>query len=431
MIGPSYWRRNVDKFLIEGGRPLSGEVSISGSKNAALPVLCTALLTDATCVYHNVPKLNDIYTMLKVLETMGLNPRWDDCSKVTIEPGLNRICEAPYDLVKSMRASILVLGPLLAKNRQAKVSLPGGCAIGARPVDLHLKALAKMGAEIELSHGYVVARTSGLKGARITFDKVTVGGTENILMAAALAEGATIIEGAAREPEIVDLANALIEMGAHIEGAGESRIVIEGVKELRGAEHSIIPDRIEAGTFMVAAPITRGQLTLNNACYEHVAATAEKLEEMGVIITQGPQGQITIDGRVDLKPVEIETVPYPGFPTDMQAQFMALAAVAGGASTIHERIFENRFMHVPELMRLGARLEEHGPTVVVRGIEHFEGASVMATDLRASACLVLAALNAHGTTEIRRIYHLDRGYEHIERKLNAVGASVERVKGDL
>ena len=421
----------MDKFLIEGGRPLNGEVLVSGSKNAALPVLCTALLTDDTCIYHNVPKLNDIHTMLKVLDTMGLKSTWNEGSTVTIDPGLNRVCEAPYDLVKSMRASILVLGPLLAKNKRAKVSLPGGCAIGARPVDLHLKALTKMGAEIELSHGYVVARTAGLKGARIVFDKVTVGGTENILMAAALAEGTTIIEGAAREPEIVDLANALIEMGAQIEGAGESRIVIEGVKELRGAEHSIIPDRIEAGTFMVAAPITKGVLTLNGACYEHVASTADKLEEMGVSVTVNQQGQITVDGRGELKPVEIETVPYPGFPTDMQAQFMALAAVAGGVSTIHERIFENRFMHVPELMRLGASLDEHGPTVVVKGIKQFEGASVMATDLRASACLVLAALNAHGTTEIRRIYHLDRGYEHLDRKLNAVGAHVERVKGDL
>ncbi len=421
----------MDKFVIEGGVPLKGTVKISGSKNSALPILCTSLLTDEVCTYHNIPKLRDIDTILKVLETMGVKYHWSAEESVTIDPSGINSCEAPYDLVKSMRASILVLGPLLARFHSAKVSLPGGCAIGVRPVDLHLKALTKMGAEIELSHGYVKAKTDGLQGARIVFDTPTVGGTENIMMAASLAEGTTVIEGAAREPEIIDLADILTKMGAQIEGAGTSKIIIQGVARLSGVEHDVIPDRIEAGTFIAAAAITRGHLILEGVCQEHLLSTIDKFSEMGVRIKENGGKKLEVDGQVELRPVKIDTEPYPGFPTDMQAQIMALACVAEGASTINEHIFENRFMHVPELMRMGANLEENGHTVVVRGVERFEGASVMATDLRASASLVLAALNANGYTEIRRIYHLDRGYDSLDKKLQSLGARVERKRGDL
>ncbi|HON39309.1 MAG TPA: UDP-N-acetylglucosamine 1-carboxyvinyltransferase [Desulfomonilia bacterium] len=422
----------MDKFIICGGTPLQGEVSVSGSKNASLPVMCSSILADGPCTYTNVPKLRDISTMGEVLSTLGMRVERTGDDTIEIDPAGIRSCEAPYDLVKSMRASILVLGPLLAKFGRAKVSLPGGCAIGVRPIDMHLKALARMGAEINLSHGYVMARTNGrLKGATIVFDKTTVGGTENILMAAALAEGTTIIQGAAKEPEVVDLAHALNTMGARIEGAGESTITIKGVESLSGTNYRIIPDRIETGTLIVASAITKGRIVLRNHRADHLVAVIEKLFEMGVSITELPDGGLLVDGTGELKPVQVETVPFPGFPTDMQAQIMALACVAKGVSRITENIFENRFMHVPELMRMGADLQEAGNTVIVQGVERFQGASVMATDLRASASLVLAALNARGYTEIRRIYHLDRGYERLDAKLAKLGAQVVREKGDL
>jgi UDP-N-acetylglucosamine 1-carboxyvinyltransferase len=421
----------MDKFIIKGGTSLHGEVSISGSKNAALPILCSSILADDKCFYSNVPRLMDISTISKVLSRLGMVVERPAENTMVADPTTIDSYEAPYDLVKSMRASILVLGPLLAKYGKARVSLPGGCAIGVRPIDLHLKAFAKMGADIELSHGYVIATTRGLKGAKIVFDNTTVGGTENVLMAAALAKGQTTIEGAAMEPEVVDLANALKAMGARIDGAGQRTITIEGVKSLKGLNYSVIPDRIELGTLLVAAAITKGEITIKGGRPEHVAAVTEKLMEMGIEISVRDDGSLKVNGNRDLRPVNVETVPYPGFPTDMQAQIMALACIADGVSSITENIFENRFMHVPELMRMGAGIEEKGRTVIVRGVRRFQGASVMATDLRASASLVLAALNASGQTEIRRIYHLDRGYEALDRKLVNLGASVTREKGGL
>jgi UDP-N-acetylglucosamine 1-carboxyvinyltransferase len=422
----------MDKFFIQGGVPLKGEVTISGSKNAALPILCSSILADGPCTYTNVPNLLDITTIGKVLGTLGVKFNRTGDDTVEVDPTKVTSWEAPYDLVKSMRASITVLGPLLAKYREAKVSQPGGCAIGVRPIDLHLKALAKMGADISLSHGFVMAKVDGrLKGTTIVFDKTTVGGTENVLMAAALADGVTVIQGAAREPEVVDLADALNAMGACIQGAGESTITIEGVKSLNGVNYKIIPDRIETGTFLVAGAITKGEIILKGQKTDHVVAVIEKLVEMGVSIETLPDGGLKVDGRGELLPVQIETAPSPGFPTDMQAQIMALACVVGGTSRITENIFENRFMHVPELVRLGGCLEEVGKTVIVQGVEQFQGASVMATDLRASASLVLAALNAKGYSEVRRIYHLDRGYEVLDEKLARLGAQVRREKGGL
>ena len=421
----------MDKFVIDGGKPLKGEVSVSGSKNAALPILCASILADGPCTFRNIPKLVDISTIVEVLSILGIETRRPEVGTIVLDPAGISSYEAPYDLVKSMRASILVLGPLLAKFGRAKVSLPGGCAIGIRPVDLHLKALVKMGAQIELSHGYIVASCDGLKGARIVFDTPTVGGTENIMMAATLAEGLTVIEGAAREPEIVDLAETLNKMGARIQGAGQSTITIEGVKTLSGSDHAVIPDRIEAGTLMVAAAITKGELTLKGVRPDHLAAVVDKLTTMGVIVKELDHETMLVEGTVDLRPVEVSTAPFPGFPTDMQAQIMALASVAKGVSSITENIFENRFMHVPELSRMGANLEEKGKTVIVRGVRQFQGASVMATDLRASASLVLAALNARGLTEVRRIYHLDRGYAALDKKLSTVGAHLERKRGGL
>jgi len=410
---------------------LHGEVSISGSKNAALPILCSSILAEDKCFYSNVPRLMDISTISKVLSRLGIVVERPAENTLVADPTTIDSYEAPYDLVKSMRASILVLGPLLAKYGKAKVSLPGGCAIGVRPIDLHLKAFAKMGADIELSHGYVIATTRGLKGTKIIFDNTTVGGTENVLMAAALAEGQTTIEGAAMEPEVVDLANALKAMGARIDGAGQKTITIEGVKSLKGLNYSVIPDRIELGTLLVAVAITKGEVTIKGGRPEHVTAVTEKLVEMGIEISVRDDGSLKVNGNRDLRPVNVKTVPYPGFPTDMQAQIMALACIADGVSSITENIFENRFMHVPELMRMGASIEEKGRTVIVRGVRRFQGASVMATDLRASASLVLAALNASGQTEIRRIYHLDRGYEALDKKLVNLGASVSREKGGL
>lgn len=422
----------MDKFFIQGGIPLKGEVTISGSKNAALPILCSSLLADGPCTYTNVPNLIDIATIGKVLGTLGVKFTRINADTIEVDPTRVSSWEAPYDLVKSMRASITVLGPLLAKYKEAKVSQPGGCAIGVRPIDLHLKALAKMGADISLSHGFVMAKVDGrLKGATIVFDKTTVGGTENVLMAAALAEGVTVIQGAAREPEVVDLANALNAMGARIEGAGESTVTIEGVKSLDGVNYKIIPDRIETGTFLVAGAITKGEIIIRGQNTDHVVAVIEKLAEMGVSIETLPDGRLKVDGRGELLPVQVETVPYPGFPTDMQAQIMALACVVKGTSRITENIFENRFMHVPELVRLGGCLEEVGKTVIIQGVDQFKGANVMATDLRASASLVLAALNAQGYSEVRRIYHLDRGYELLDEKLAKLGAQVRREKGGL
>ena len=421
----------MDKFIIYGGNRLKGQVRISGSKNAALPILCSSILADSPCTYTNVPRLMDISTICAVLGKLGIKVKRPEQNTIVLDPTAIDSFEAPYDLVKSMRASIQVLGPLLAKYGKAKVSLPGGCAIGVRPIDLHLKALTKMGADIDLSHGYVMASADRLSGAHIVFEKTTVGGTENIMCAACLAEGTTIIEGAAMEPEVVDLAGALNAMGACIEGAGTSTMVIEGVKSLSGLDYAVIPDRIELGTLMVAAAITKGRLTIKGGRADHVTAIINKLTEMGVAIEARQDGDILVNGEGDLKPVQVETVPYPGFPTDMQAQIMSLACVAHGVSSITENIFENRFMHVPELMRMGGNLDEKGTTVIVRGIERFQGATVMATDLRASASLVLAALNASGYTEIRRIYHLDRGYEGLDKKLVALGAEVTREKGGL
>ena len=421
----------MDKFIIQGGNPLNGEVLISGAKNAALPILCSSILADSPCTYTNIPALRDISSITKVLATLGMGIERPDKGCVVVNPTEVISCEAPYELVKSMRASILVLGPLLAKYKKAKVSLPGGCAIGVRPIDMHLKALSKMGAYITISHGYVMAFAEGLKGARILFDTPTVGGTENIMMAATLAEGTTVIEGAAKEPEVVDLAQALIQMGAHIEGAGRSTITIEGVPSLSGLDYEVIPDRIEVGTFLIAGAITKGELLIKGARMDHVVAIVEKLCDMGVEITQRKDGSIYVNGKGDLRPAQVETVPYPGFPTDMQAQIMTLACIAKGVSRITENIFENRFMHVPELMRMGGHLEEKGNTVMVQGVKQLQGASVMATDLRASASLVLAALNAQGYTEIRRIYHLDRGYEELDKKLNQLGAQVRRERGGL
>jgi UDP-N-acetylglucosamine 1-carboxyvinyltransferase len=421
----------MDKFIIQGGNPLKGEVTISGAKNAALPILCSSILADSPCTYTNIPALRDINTITSVLATLGIGIKRPEKGCVVVDPTDVISYEAPYELVKSMRASILVLGPLLAKYKKAKVSLPGGCAIGVRPIDMHLKALSKMGAYITISHGYVMAFAEGLKGARIVFDTPTVGGTENIMMAATIAEGTTVIEGAAKEPEVVDLAQALIQMGAHIEGAGQSTITIEGVPSLSGLDYEVIPDRIEVGTFLIAGAITKGEFVIKGARTDHVVAVMEKLSEMGVAITDREDGSIYVNGKGDLRPVQVETVPYPGFPTDMQAQIMAVACIAKGVSRITENIFENRFMHVPELMRMGGRLEEKGNTVIVQGVEQFQGASVMATDLRASASLVLAALNAQGYTEIRRIYHLDRGYEELDQKLNKLGAQVRRERGGL
>jgi UDP-N-acetylglucosamine 1-carboxyvinyltransferase len=421
----------MDKFVIRGGMRLGGKVRVSGSKNASLPILCSSILTGQECTYTNIPDLDDIRTMCRVLEGLGLDVEGPRTGTVVVRPNGANAFEASYDLVKKMRASILVLGPLLARYGRARVSLPGGCAIGVRPIDMHLKAFARMGAQIDLSHGYVVASAPRLKGARIVFDNTTVGGTENVLMAAVLAEGVTVIEGAAQEPEVVDLADALVSMGAHIEGAGEKTVTVEGVKALSGTRYEVIPDRIEAGTLLVAAGMTRGRISMERARPEHLSSVMDKLAEIGLDISAGPGGVVDVNGDRDLRPVSVETVPYPGFPTDMQAQIMALMCLAQGVSSITENIFENRFMHVPELVRMGANLEEKGRTVIVRGIERFQGASVMATDLRASACLVLAGLNASGYTEVRRIYHLDRGYEGLEKKLNALGAEISREKGGL
>ena len=416
----------MDKLLIAGGIRLNGDVVISGAKNAALPILCAGLLTSDDVHLSNLPLLNDVATMEKLLSQMGLRMTVDGNSVTLNGAQIDRL-EAPYDLVKTMRASILALGPLLARFGEAKVSLPGGCAIGARPVDQHIKGLQAMGAEITIEAGYIHARAKKLKGARIVTDMITVTGTENLLMAATLAEGETVLENAACEPEVVDLANLLVSMGANISGIGSSRMVIQGVARLHGARHHIISDRVEAATFLCAVAATGGDVTLRNTRVDILEVALEKLRETGAILTVGAD---TIRIQMDTRPkaVSFRTTEYPGFPTDMQAQFMALNTVARGNSRVTDTIFENRFMHVQELNRLGALIDIEGHTALVRGVDHLVGAPVMATDLRASACLVIAGLAAQGETLIDRIYHLDRGYDRMEVKLSGLGANIRRVK---
>ncbi len=416
----------MDKLLIQGGTALSGEVAMSGAKNAALPILCASLLTADPLHLTNVPHLNDISTMLRLLGDMGVGVTMDGADGMVLDgSGLNNAV-ASYEMVKTMRASILVLGPLVARCGEARVSLPGGCAIGARPVDQHIKGLQAMGAEIKVEQGYVHAKASRLKGARICTDMVTVTGTENLMMAACLAEGETIIENAAREPEVVDLANCLVSMGARISGAGTDVIRIQGVDKLHGATHAIMPDRIETGTYLCAAAATGGDVRLLKTSAAYLDTVVDKLMDAGCEITVERDAMRIVAPR-RLKAVSLRTAPYPAFPTDMQAQFMAINCVADGVATIRETIFENRFMHVSELMRLGADIQIEGNNAIVRDMERLEGATVMATDLRASASLVIAGLVAQGETLIDRIYHLDRGYERIEEKLAKLGACVKRV----
>ena len=423
----------MDKLLIRGGRTLQGEVLVSGAKNAALPELCAALLTAEPVTLLNVPQLQDVSTMLKLIRNMGVTAERADDGTVRIDASALNSPEAPYELVKTMRASVLALGPLLARFGEATVSLPGGCAIGSRPVDQHIKGMAAMGAEIVVEHGYMIAKLPAgwkrLKGARITTDMVTVTGTENFMMAAALAEGETVLENAAQEPEISDLAEMLIAMGAKIEGHGTSRIRIQGVEKLHGCTHGVVADRIEAGTFLCAVAATGGDVVLRHGRADHLDAVIEKLREAGAIV-QAVDGGIRVQsaGGVTLKAQGFRTTEYPGFPTDMQAQFMALNCIAQGTATVTETIFENRFMHVNELVRLGAKIQVDGKVAVIEGVPRLSGATVMATDLRASASLVIAGLVADGETMVDRIYHLDRGYDCMEAKLRGIGADIERVK---
>lgn len=429
----------MDRIRIVGGTPLKGSIAIGGAKNAALTLMPACLLTDQTLSLSNLPHLVDITTMANLLSQHGVTMALNGASSMGGHTG--RVLDltaadivnttAPYDLVRKMRASVLVLGPLLARCGQAKVSLPGGCAIGTRPVDLHLKALEQMGAEIELTEGYIHARVQGrLKGAHIIFPQVTVGGTENILMAATLAEGETVIANAAREPEVTDLAQCLMAMGAKIEGIGTGTLRVTGQDRLHGAEYSVVPDRIETGTYAVAAAITRGDVELVGARWDLMESVNKSLRDCGVVVEQTERGMRVRGDVADIVGADIMTEPYPGFPTDMQAQLMALAATANGASMITETIFENRYMHVPELMRMGARINVHGSSAIVRGVKALSGAQVMATDLRASSSLILAGLAAQGETVINRVYHLDRGYERVEEKLAACGAVIERLKGE-
>ena len=427
----------MDKLLIKGGQLLNGTVTISGAKNAALPELCAALLTADTVTLHNVPGLQDVTTMLKLVRNMGVTAVRDAVvvNSVVLNAGALSSPEAPYELVKTMRASVLVLGPLLARFGEATVSLPGGCAIGSRPVDQHIKGMQAMGADIVVEHGYMIAKLPAgkngqrgrLKGCHITTDMVTVTGTENFLMAATLADGETVLENAAQEPEIGDLAEMLIKMGAQIEGHGTRRIRIQGVERLHGCAHQVVADRIEAGTFLCAVAAAGGDVVLQHGRVDHLDAVIDKLREAGVVITAG-DGFIRVRSAGRLKAQSFRTTEYPGFPTDMQAQFMALNAIASGASAVTETIFENRFMHVNEMVRLGAKIHIEGKVAVMEGVEKLSGATVMATDLRASASLVIAGLVADGETLVDRIYHLDRGYDQMEAKLRGIGASIERVK---
>ena len=424
----------MDKLRMVGGTPLNGEVVIAGAKNAALPILCACLLTDQPVVLRNVPDLQDVRTMLKLLQEIGVTvdfPSAGDHSHMVLNAAVIKSSEATYEMVKTMRASILVLGPLLARMHSAKVSLPGGCAIGARPVDQHIKGLKAMGASIKIKSGYIQAETKSqsdrLKGASILTDMITVTGTENLLMAATLASGTTILENAAREPEVGDLAELLVKMGAKISGIGSDRLVIEGVEKLHGAEHSVIPDRIEAGTFLCAVAATGGEITVKHCRPDTLDAVIVKLKEAGLQMEIGPDWiKASMQGRP--KAVNFRTSEYPAFPTDMQAQLMTVNAIASGSSTITETIFENRFMHVQELNRLGADIAIEGNTAIAQGVEKLSGAIVMATDLRASASLVIAGLAAQGETQVDRIYHLDRGYDRMEQKLTLLGANIERVK---
>ena len=421
----------MDKLIITGGRTLSGDVRISGAKNAALPVLMASLLTKEALHVRNVPHLHDITTTMELLGRMGVSLEIDEKLNITANSSTLNSVIAPYDLVKTMRASILVLGPLLAHFGKAEVSLPGGCAIGSRPVNLHISGLQQMGADIRIEDGYIKATADRLRGARIFMDVVSVTGTENLLMAATLADGTTIIENAAREPEVIDLANCLNSMGAKVSGAGTDEIVIEGVESLHSAEHSVIPDRIETGTYLVAAAITGGNITVRDTVPHLLDAVLDKLRQAGAEIEIGEDWITLRTGGRRMKAVNILTAPYPAFPTDMQAQFMVLNCVAEGTSTITETIFENRFMHVQELQRMGAQIELQGNTAIIKGTEKLQGAPVMATDLRASASLVLAGVQATAGSEtvIDRIYHIDRGYEGIEEKLSRLGASIKRVSG--
>jgi UDP-N-acetylglucosamine 1-carboxyvinyltransferase len=420
-------RLPVDKLNIVGGTPLEGEVRISGAKNATLPILAGALLADGPVTIGNVPHLQDVTTTIELLGRMGVTVTVDERMHIEVDPSTIREYFAPYELVKTMRASILVLGPLLARFGSADVSLPGGCAIGARPVNIHVAGLQAMGADIHIEGGYIRARAQRLKGARLVLDTVTVTGTENLMMAATLADGETVIENAAREPEVVDLANFLIAMGAKISGAGTDRIAVEGVRKLTGVHYDVLPDRIEAGTYLVAGAITGGHVRIKNTLPQHLDAVILKLREAGASVASGPNWvEVDMRGRRP-RAVDVRTAPYPAFPTDMQAQFAALDTVAAGVGTVVETIFENRFMHMLEMRRMGAEIRLEGNTAIIHGVDRLTAAPVMATDLRASASLVLAGLVAQGQTEIERIYHIDRGYETIEEKLAQLGARIKRV----
>ena len=419
----------MDKIVIRGGERLIGEVEVSGSKNATLPIFVSCLLSGEDNRFYNVPNLRDVQTIIKVLNNLGVKV-WKEGDAYRIHAKEVSNFEAPYDLVKTMRASILVLGPLVARMKRAIVSLPGGCAIGARPINLHLMGLEAMGAKIELRHGYIEAKADVLKGAHISFDTITVTGTENLMMAATLAKGKTTLQNAAMEPEVVDLANVLIKMGARIKGAGTNVIEVEGVESLHAVEHRIIPDRIEAGTLMIAAGLTRGNIKILNASLQHTQTIIHKLRESGMEIESDGDG-LHVVGMKRIRSIDVKTQPYPGFPTDMQAQFMVLMSLARGLSVISETIFENRFIHVSELQRMGADIRIQGDSAIIQGVESLSGAPVMATDLRASASLILAGLAAEGVTEISRVYHLDRGYEGLDRKLARLGANIKRVnEGD-
>jgi UDP-N-acetylglucosamine 1-carboxyvinyltransferase len=416
----------VDKLQIRGGVPLSGEVRISGAKNATLPILAGALLADAPVTIGNVPHLNDVTTMIELLGRLGASVTVDERMRIEVDPRTTRGTFAPYELVRTMRAAILVLGPLVARHGSADVSLPGGCAIGARPVNIHVAGLQAMGADVHIENGYIKARAGRLRGARIVLETVTVTGTENLMMAAALADGRTVLENAAREPEVVDLANFLNSMGAKIVGAGTDTLVIDGVETLHGTDYSVLPDRIEAGTYLVAGAITGGRVCARNARAAHLDAVLAKLEAAGAKVTRAEDWiEVDMQGRRP-RAVDIRTAPHPGFPTDMQAQFAALNTIADGVGTIVETIFENRFMHMLEMRRMGAEIRLEGNTAIIRGVPRLTAAPVMATDLRASASLVLAGLVAEGTTDVERIYHIDRGYECIEEKLQGLGAQIRR-----
>lgn len=417
----------MDKLIISGGEPLSGQVRASGAKNAVLPILAGTLLADGIVTVENVPHLNDVTTTMSLLGRMGVHLVIDERLNIEVDSRQIRECYAPYDLVKTMRASILVLGPMLARHGQAVVSLPGGCAIGSRPVNLHLDGLRAMGADVRVEEGYIHATCKRLRGARFVLDAVTVTGTENLMMAATLAEGTTVLENAAREPEVVDLANFLNKMGAQVSGAGTDRVVIEGVRSLSGTRYRVLPDRIETGTFLVAGAMSGGNVTVRNTAPDTLDAVLLKLEDAGAQIDTGDDWiTLRMDGRRP-RSVHVRTAPFPAFPTDMQAQFSALNAVAEGSGTITETVFENRFMHIQEMQRMGANARIEGNTAIIKGVDHLRGAPVMATDLRASASLILAGMVAHGETTVDRIYHIDRGYECIEEKLSQLGARIRRV----